>query len=319
MQFRELFLDSVPWKRQVLQIGARVPPGLRNSLMTRGLSALARRSGDNREVETNMGIDRSLRCMLPLDKGSWIFGLPDDYVGERGALELLAVLGRGADAVLDIGAHVGYYSYFLAKRLPVTVSIYYFEPDPTLFNIIDKNVRSNGLDNVIGFNEAVGATSRVSLFYQNLTDTFSGSLERTFVDMHVTAEIPVQVRSFDDFARSVDKRNMCVKVDIEGAEQQFADGARNECWRIADLVIEVLRPAHSAGFVQQFMQTTGMYAYHINDYLLQQSTDGTCAPNPQQYNWLFTRKTRHELDAVLAHEAGHLSEPPFGKSAAPAA
>ena len=300
MRITDLLLDSVPWKKQILRVGARVPPSLRTNLTSRGLSALARRTGDASEIQTNMGIDRHLKCALPLDKGSWIFGLPEQYIGERGALELVAALGKGADGVVDIGAHVGYYTYFLAKRLPVTTPIYFFEPDPALFDIVDRNVRANRLHNVVGFREAMGAVSELSTFYQNQTDSFSGSLEQTFVGMHATASIDVQVRSFDDFSRSIDKKNLCVKVDIEGAEQQFVDGAKSEWGRISDLVIEILGPAYYSGFVQKLLQSTGMHAYHINDYELCRCVDGSFTPSAQDYNWLFTRKSVSELRDAIA-------------------
>jgi FkbM family methyltransferase len=299
MLLTNLILDALPLKRRILRAGARLPPRLRNDFLTRGLCALARRSGDASEAETNLGIDASLKCRLPLDKGSWIFGLPEDYVGERGALALLAALGKYSDAILDVGAHVGYFSYYLAKHVPSTIPIHYFEPDPSLFTIIENNVRSNGLTNVIGHREAMGARSERSVFFQNLSNNLSGSLDRDIVAAIQTREIAVQVRSFDDFSREIDKRNVCVKVDIEGAEQQFVDGARAEWSRIADLVIEVLEPAYKAGFVRRLIEETGMHAYHINDYALERSVDGSFTPNPQEYNWLFTRKSSSELrDAV---------------------
>lgn len=300
MRVTDLLLDFLPLKRQILRTGARLPPRFRNDILTRGLSALARRFGDASDVETNMGIDASLKCRLPLDKGSWIFGLPEHYVGERGALALLAALGKQSDAILDVGAHVGYFSYYLAKRVPSSVPIYYFEPDPTLFAIIEKNVRSNRLDNLVGFKEAMGARTGRATFFQNLSDTFSGSLDSGFVGAHDTREIAVQVRSFDDFSRDIGKENLCVKVDIEGAEQQFVDGAKSEWWRIADLVIEVLGPAYYGGFVKRLIDETGMHAYHINDYVLERSVDGKFTPNAQQYNWLFTRKSPSALREALA-------------------
>ena len=299
MRFTDLVLDCLPWKKRILRVGAVVPPSLRTRLLSRGLCAIARRSGDVSDVETNMGIDPGLKCSLPLDKSIWIFGLPENYVGERGALELAAGLGRGAEAVIDIGAHVGYYTYFLAMRLPQTTPIYYFEPDPSLYAIINKNVLKNGLKNVTGFREAMGASSQLSLFYQNLTDTSSGSLEKSFVGKHVTAEIKVQVRAFDDFARSIAKQNLVVKADIEGAEQQFVDGAHAEWWRISDLIIEILGPAYDAGFVQRLLQTSGMNAYYVNDYTLHPSVDGTFTYRTQQYNWLFTRKSPATLRDAL--------------------
>ena len=299
MRLTDLVLDNVPWKKQILRSGAALPPNLRTNFVSRSLCALARRSGEKSDVETNMGIDRQLKCLLPLDKEGWIFGLPEHYLGERGALELVAALGSRANAVLDIGAHVGYYTYFLAKRLPGSIPIFFFEPDPVLYSIIEKNVLRNRLTNVSGFKQAMGARSEVACFYQNLTDSFSGSLEADFVGKHATQKIDVEVCPFDDFSSALGKQNLCVKVDIEGAEQQFVDGAASEWWRISDLVIEVLGPAVAAGFIQKLIQSSGMSAYYINDYTLIPSVDGAFAYKNLQYNWLFTRKSDAELTYAL--------------------
>ena len=202
--------------------------------------------------------------------------------------------------IVDIGAHVGFYTYYLAKRLPDSIPIFYFEPDPALYDLIDKNIRRNKLVNVIGFREAVGARTAQSVFYQNLTDSFSGSLEANFVATHTTSRIDVQVRSFDDFAAQIGSENLCVKVDIEGAEQMFVSGAIQEWWRISDLVIEVLGPAIAAGFVPNLMKSTGMNAYYIDDYTLHSSNEGEFTYHEPHYNWLFTRRSDSELKDALA-------------------
>ena len=145
MRLTDIVLDSLPCKRQFLQIGARLPPGLRTRVVSRGLRALASRLEENVEFETNMGIDPTLACLLPSSKAGWIFGLPEHYLGERGALELASALGRSCDAVVDVGAHLGYYTYFLAKRIPNSIPIYFFEPDPLLYALVERNVRRRSL------------------------------------------------------------------------------------------------------------------------------------------------------------------------------
>jgi FkbM family methyltransferase len=210
-------------------------------------------------------------------------------------------LARQSDGFVDIGAHVGYFTFFVRARIDASKPIYFFEPDPELFEIIEQNVRSNSLVNVHGFREAVGASNQpTATFYKNLSDSSSGSLETTFQIKHHVEPIEVSVTTYTAFAARVGLRNACVKVDVEGAEQQFIDGARASIGSISSLIMEVLGPAVEAAFVQHMMSGTGYAAYYINDYALEYSPDGSFVYSPPQYNWLFCRDNPTQLRARLA-------------------
>src|SRR4051794_18303432 len=61
---------------------------------------------------------------------------------------------RPGDVVIDIGAHVGIVSIFLAKRFP-GVRVLAFEPLPRTFAVLQANLRRNRVRNVTAFNMAV--------------------------------------------------------------------------------------------------------------------------------------------------------------------
>jgi hypothetical protein len=93
--------------------------------------------------------------------------------------------------------------------------------------------------------------------------------------------------------------NVCIKVDVENAESDFFAGATDALDRINYLIMEVLGPAHAAGFIQQVMRTP-FHAYYINDYTLEFSSDGSFEYCPPEYNWLFCREDPASLAKLLA-------------------
>lgn len=61
---------------------------------------------------------------------------------------------RPGDTVVDVGAHVGVLSLYLAKKYPY-VRIYAVEPDPVNFACLERNIELNGVANVTAINKAV--------------------------------------------------------------------------------------------------------------------------------------------------------------------
>jgi FkbM family methyltransferase len=252
------------------------------------------------DVVTNLGMPGRLRCRVPSTQMVAWLGTPDLYVGERGSLALAARLSGGSDAFVDIGAHMGYFTFFVRTHGPAGLPIHFFEPDPTLFARLDRNVRENGLPGVHGHQQAIGATDGVATFFVNETDSFSGSLLATFAEGYQVTPTDVEVTSFASIAARLPFQRACVKVDVEGCEGQFMDGAAGALDRIAYLIIEVLGPANARGFVKTMMARGGFRAYYVNDYTLEPSADGTFTYREPEFNWLFCRETPDELAQKLA-------------------
>jgi len=86
----------------------------------------------------------------------------DRVIGERIALgkyeefETKLFLERlGPEmVVVDVGANIGYYTLLAAKRVKKVMAI---EPDKECFEILKKNVKENGLKNVVLINSAAGS------------------------------------------------------------------------------------------------------------------------------------------------------------------
>jgi FkbM family methyltransferase len=294
-------IGALPGRRAMLRAGVRLPPVLRSAFTYRVLAAIARRTLSSGMVDgANFGISSQLRCEVPSDRVLALYGKPNLYRGERASLELAARFAAHSDAFLDIGAHLGFFTFLVRARAPRGLPIHFFEPDADLYALLDRNVRANALGHVVGHNVAVGAHDGTATFFVNRSDSFSGSLTTMFAETHEVVPATVAVQSFASIASEIPFARACVKVDVEGAEHQFLDGAASALDRVAFLIMEVLAPAVSGGFVRRMIDTAGLHAYYINDYALEHSVDGSFTEQQAEYNWLFCRQAPLQLRRTLA-------------------
>lgn len=131
---------------------------------------------------------------------------------ERGTLAFLRSRS-GADRILvDVGAHLGYFSIRLAKHFREILAI---EPDPFNFEGLVLNLRLNDVRNVIPLSAAAGARAgRAVLFCGGGGGSFIKRAKSTKL-------VEVDVRPLDDLVERAD----WIKVDTEGHELEILKGA----------------------------------------------------------------------------------------------
>ncbi len=78
---------------------------------------------------------------------------------------LIESVVKPGDVVLDIGANIGYYTLIFARLVGEQGRVYAFEPDPTNFQLLKKNIRANGYHNVVFINKAVAEVSEPLSLY----------------------------------------------------------------------------------------------------------------------------------------------------------
>ncbi len=149
---------------------------------------------------------------------------------------------RAYNAIVEIGANVGVFSLYLAKRFPAA-RVYSFEPSRLAFSRLLANVQRNPCPNLVPFNCAIFSTSGFLKFHEpvgHLTNgSFSAEFAGLFSDQVVTTLVPaLAASSMADFFESP---RVLLKIDVEGAEPHVLAAMRDLILEHRpDLLIEVL-------------------------------------------------------------------------------
>jgi len=133
---------------------------------------------------------------------------------------LPGVLAAG-DVFLDIGAHIGYFTVLAARLVGPTGHVYAFEPSPTTYQRLQKNVELNSFSNVTAFEVAVGDSSRRGTLYEGpRQNTCLATLHPAFGAKREGApEVTVDVRPVTAVVPEEELvRVRALKIDVEWQE-----------------------------------------------------------------------------------------------------
>ncbi len=133
--------------------------------------------------------------------------------------------------VLDIGAGLGEFALWVAALCP-QAQVYAYEPFPPSFDLLDRNIRQNGLTNVHAFPYAVGPrVGRARLE--------SAGREAVMVQTHLEEDLVggVRVVSLPEAVASTDTgRCDLLKMDCEGCEYELLLRSEPQVWSKVDRI-----------------------------------------------------------------------------------
>ena len=172
------------------------------------------------------------------DKRGWLGWLYafDNEPQMRGMFKRVIKPGM---TVVDVGANIGYYALLSARLVGDTGKVYAFEPDPSYYSLLKKNIEVNRLASIVWpFNFAVGNNDGKIPFFLGIS---TGSSLFRVPDI-TGQKVLVDIVSLDNFSA---RRNWpvvdFVKIDAEGADKIVLEGMRSVLERnpAIKLVIEV--------------------------------------------------------------------------------
>ncbi len=119
---------------------------------------------------------------------------------------------KNFDLAVDIGAHVGTWSLFLATKFKTVIA---YEPDPINYKFLMENISNSGLKNIFAYQTAVGCYSG----YVYIDSGPRNSGQKHIVEYET-----------DNFAviDCIDDSNLepdYIKIDVEGYELNVLKGA----------------------------------------------------------------------------------------------
>lgn len=153
----------------------------------------------------------------------------------EGAYERLPSFRPSPSAcVVDVGGNIGLYCMRQALRLD-TGRIFVFEPSPSAFARLQKNVRRNSLTGVTAINAAVGAEVGWVHFLEKQI-----SLNCRVVDDGTEGSFSVPCVSLDSALSEMEVQRVDIlKIDTEGSEIAVLSGAKNVLSETERIVLEL--------------------------------------------------------------------------------
>lgn len=136
---------------------------------------------------------------------------------------LLSFLKPGMHFV-DIGAHIGYFTILAAKAVEPIGKVWAFEPMPSTFLLLQRNIKENGVDKIVEALQSA-VTDKVDniLLFPHLLLCRSSIFERD--GMKIQKAMHVETTSLDSFFKNKSwPRIDLIKIDIEGAEAKAIKG-----------------------------------------------------------------------------------------------
>jgi len=125
--------------------------------------------------------------------------------------------------MMDVGAHVGYFSLLAARQVGSEGKVFSFEPDPINHELLVQNIELNQYNNIFPVNAAMGDNVGSLTLFQTALDSGRHSTYRH--GLPESGSVEVDVSTLDAFLDARDWPGIdLVKVDVEGAEMDVLRG-----------------------------------------------------------------------------------------------
>jgi len=138
---------------------------------------------------------------------------------------------------LDVGAHIGKYAIVVGRKLKQG-KIIAIEPEPSNFEILEKNIILNKLSNVIAFNIAASDRNGIVTFYKiKGPHTDWHSIVRPRGDYE---KVEVEAKRLSDVLMDLGIKQIdLLKIDVEGAESLVLKGLGSKLVDVKKIIYEV--------------------------------------------------------------------------------
>ncbi len=174
---------------------------------------------------------------------------------EPEALPVFDVLVDHASTVLDVGGNIGYFSVRSAVRKPELV-LHAFEPMPTSYEFLTRNVALNGLqDRITCHNFGLADQNGDVTFYIAPYNGVNASLQNV-ADAEDSIQHVGQIQRMDDWCAATGIAPDLLKCDVEGAELLVFRGAEQTLATQTPMI-----------FTEMLRKWAKAFGYHPNDMI----------------------------------------------------
>lgn len=140
---------------------------------------------------------------------------------EKDTTDLFRNITKPGMTILDVGAHIGYFTRLFSKFAGAEGAIFSFEPDPYNFSLLQENTKRLGNVNIV--NAAVSDAPGMIDFYEVEDST---GCHTTIPTTAPAKKLSVQALTIDEFVKGRNLSVDIIKMDIEGGEPRAINGMK---------------------------------------------------------------------------------------------
>jgi FkbM family methyltransferase len=161
--------------------------------------------------------------------------------------------------VVDIGAHIGLFSVFAARKLHAR-RIISAEPDPANFELLSKNIAANHVENASLVMAAIADESGERRIYNNPSNTGG----HNFYARGAPSRLVRTLSLTELFKSSGVSKCSLLKMDCEGAEMEILENAPDELLRsVSAISLEYHLDAYSPERLEKFQKRIEGFGFLI--------------------------------------------------------
>lgn len=202
---------------------------------------------------------------------------------------------KNDNIVLDIGAHIGYFTLIFAKSVGSNGKVFAFEPEPSNFNLLKKNVEVNQHRNVVLEQKAVSDKNDKCKFFVGQKSSGANRIyEPKKTRTQEFSSITVETINLDDYFKRNNLYNKIdfIKIDVEGAEFFALQGMKQilESSVNVKIFIEFVKIAIEDSGMDPKKMLDFLFSLGFKIYLVDEQTSGI---RPIDVNELLTSEVFH--------------------------
>jgi FkbM family methyltransferase len=193
---------------------------------------------------------------------------------EPDTIEWIDSFLREGDVIYDIGANIGQYALYAAKKLKGNCRIFAFEPEALNYSKLNKNIVLNDLtDSVTAYCLAISDKMELDVFYvQNFAP---GAALHSWKKPETQGEVPFSPQnrqgmmavSLDDLTGrfSLAFPNH-IKIDVDGIEELIIDGAKSTLAdpRLESALVEIFTHKGNASRINEAFLKSGFILHNAD-------------------------------------------------------